>query len=165
MTDRSHVPFDIEEVLAGGGETGALMRTIDWSQTPLGSVRDWPQSLRTALSISISSRFPIALYWGSEFLMLYNDDLLPMIGANKHPWALGRPAFEVLPEIRVIIEPLLRKVIDTGEAIWSEDLMLPMQRGDAPEGLFHIQLQSRARRIRRHRWSLLFGARDDRQSH
>jgi PAS domain S-box-containing protein len=133
MTERSPGPLDIEAALAGGGETGALMRTTDWSQTPLGPVRDWPQSLRTALSISMSSRFPITLYWGSEFLMLYNDDLLPMVGANKHPWAWGRPAFEVLPEIRSIIEPLLRTVVDTGEAIWSEDLMLPMQRGDAPE--------------------------------
>jgi PAS domain S-box-containing protein len=132
MTNHSNGHVDIEEVI-GGGQTGALMRTIDWSQTPLGPVRDWPQSLRTALSISMSSRFPITLYWGSEFLMLYNDDLLPMVGANKHPWAWGRPAFEVLPEIRSIIEPLLRTVIDTGEAIWSEDLMLPMQRGDAPE--------------------------------
>ena len=123
----------IEDLLAGGGETGALMRTMDWSQTPIGPVSDWPQSLRTALSITMSSRFPITLYWGPEFLMLYNDDLLPMVGANKHPWALGRPAFEVLPEIREIIEPLLRKVVDTGEAIWSEDLMLPLQRGEAPE--------------------------------
>jgi signal transduction histidine kinase/FixJ family two-component response regulator len=119
--------------LAGGGQNSALMRSIDWSSTPLGPIRTWPQSLRTALSICMSSRFPITLYWGPEFLMLYNDDLLPMVGANKHPWALGRPAFEVLPEIRAIIEPLLRKVIDTGEAIWSEDLMLPLQRGEAPE--------------------------------
>jgi signal transduction histidine kinase len=119
--------------LAGGGQTGALMRSIDWSTTPLGPMSAWPQSLRTALSICMSSRFPITLYWGPEFLMLYNDDLLPMVGANKHPWAMGRPAFEVLPEIRAIIEPLLRKVIDTGEAIWSEDLMLPLQRGEAPE--------------------------------
>lgn len=99
----------IEDLLAGGGQTGALMRTMDWSQTPLGPVSDWPQSLRTALSITMSSRFPITLYWGPEFLMLYNDDLLPMVGASKHPWALGRPAFEVLAEIREIIEPLLRK--------------------------------------------------------
>jgi signal transduction histidine kinase/FixJ family two-component response regulator len=119
--------------LSGGGETGALMRSIDWSTTPLGPIQRWPQSLRTSLSICMSSRFPITLYWGPEFLMLYNDDLLPMVGANKHPWAMGRPAFEVLPEIREIIEPLLRKVVDTGEAIWSEDLMLPLQRGEAPE--------------------------------
>ena len=120
-------------LVVGGGETGALIRAIDWSATRLGPARDWPQSLRTALGICVSSRFPIALYWGADFVMLYNDDLRPMVGANKHPAALGRPAFEVLPEIRDIIEPLLLQVMRTGEAVWAEDLMLPLLRHQRPE--------------------------------
>jgi signal transduction histidine kinase/CheY-like chemotaxis protein len=118
--------------IAGGGETGALIRAIDWRATPLGPASEWPQSLRTALSICLSSRFPIALYWGPEFVMLYNDDILPMVGA-KHPHAMGRRVFEVLPEIRDLIEPLLQRVISTGEATWSEDLMLPLLRHDVQE--------------------------------
>src|SRR5580658_5889542 len=119
--------------LGGGGETGTVLRAINWHASPLGPLNTWPQSLRTSLGLCLSSRFPIALYWGSDFIMLYNDALLPMVGANKHPWAMARPAFEVLPEIRELIEPLLRRVIETGEAIWSEDTMLPLVRGDAPE--------------------------------
>ncbi|HEY0469514.1 MAG TPA: response regulator [Polyangiaceae bacterium] len=65
-------------------------------ELPLGPPRFWAQRLRTAIDICLSSRFPIALYWGPQYLMLYNDDLLPMVGANKHPWALGRPAQEVI---------------------------------------------------------------------
>ncbi len=107
---------------------GALMRTIDWGGTSLGPVSAWPQSLRTALSICLSSRFPIALFWGPEFVMLYNDDLLPMVGANKHPHAMGQPGLKVLAEIRDIIEPMLRRVSTTGDATWSEDLMLPLLR-------------------------------------
>ena len=113
---------------SGGGETGALVRSIEWKTTLLGPSSKWPQSLRTALSICLNSRFPIALYWGPQFVMLYNDSLLPMVGANKHPHAMGRPALEVLAEIRHIIEPLLRHVTTTGEATWSEDLMLPLVR-------------------------------------
>ena len=119
--------------MAGGGETGALAREMDWTKSPVGAPSEWPQSLRTAFSICLSSRFPIALYWGESFAMLYNDSLLPMVGANKHPWAMGRPAFEVLPEIRSIIEPLLTHVRSTGDATWSEDLMLPLVRGPAGE--------------------------------
>ncbi len=125
---RGGAPF-----IAGGGETGALTRTIDWAATVLGPAHTWPQSLRTALSICVYSRFPIALYWGPEYVMLYNDSLMPMVGANKHPHAMGRPAFEVLPEIRSIIEPLLDQVRTTGQATWSEDLMLPLVRGAAAE--------------------------------
>ncbi len=119
--------------VAGGGETGALVRSIDWRTTPLGPAAEWRQSLRTAAQHLSEFALPIALYWGPEFLMLYNDSLLPMVGSNKHPHAMGQPALVVLAEIRGIIEPLLRHVSTTGEATWSEDLMLPLVRGAAPE--------------------------------
>jgi signal transduction histidine kinase len=128
--DRSDRSGSDPSFIVAGGETGALMRTIDWGKTPLGPQHAWPQSLRTALSICLSSRFPIALFWGPEFVMLYNDDLLPMVGANKHPHAMGRPGLEVLAEIRDIIEPMLRRVSTTGDATWSEDLMLPLLRDE-----------------------------------
>jgi PAS fold len=122
---------DAASFVIGGGDTGALIRSLEWGPTPLGPAEQWPQSLRTALSICLSSRFPIALYWGPQYVMLYNDDLRPMVGANKHPGAMGRPAFEVLPEIRDVIEPMLDRVVESAEAIWSEDLMLPLVRGEA----------------------------------
>jgi hypothetical protein len=48
------------------GETGALIRSIDWSRHPMGPIEGWPQSLRTALSICLGSDFPMALWWGPE---------------------------------------------------------------------------------------------------
>jgi PAS domain S-box-containing protein len=85
------------------------------------------------MSICLNSKFPIAVYWGPEYLMLYNQSLVPMVGPKKHPQALGQPASIVLAEIWGIIEPLLRLVRTTGEATWSEDLMLPMARTGIPE--------------------------------
>src|SRR5882672_7729734 len=58
--------------IMGGGETGALIRSLDWGRTLLGPAVEWPQSLRTAINICVSSRFPIAVYWGPQFVMLYN---------------------------------------------------------------------------------------------
>jgi hypothetical protein len=87
--------------LAGAGEMGKLVRSIDWHQTPLGALTEWPQSLRTTMSICLNSRFPIAVYWGPEFLMLYNESLIPMVGPKKHPQALGQSARVVLAEISV----------------------------------------------------------------
>jgi hypothetical protein len=138
VTDTDHAePVDGASFVKGGGETGRLMRSTDWSHSRLGPAQFWPQSLRTAISVCVGSRFPIALYWGPEFIMLYNDALLPMVGANKHPQALGRPAFEVLPEVREALEPLLQQVRSTGEAIWAEDLMLPLLRHEVQqEGYF-----------------------------
>jgi signal transduction histidine kinase/DNA-binding response OmpR family regulator len=111
----------------GGGEMGERMRAIDWTATPLGSPDSWPESLRSALSICLGSRFPIAIYWGSELCLLYNDAWSPILGA-KHPWALGRGAREVWPEIWSTIGPMFADVVATGEATYSEDGLLPMNR-------------------------------------
>ncbi|MGH2347825.1 MAG: PAS domain-containing protein, partial [Chloroflexota bacterium] len=118
----------VAEVLSGGGEMGALMRALDWAPTPLGRVESWPQSLRTALSICLASRFPILIWWGPELVMLYNDAYRPMLGATKHPHALGRRGSECWPEIWDLIGPMLDGVVARGEATWSDDQLLPLDR-------------------------------------
>src|SRR5262245_28651661 len=61
---RASVSAGPSDAFAGGGEMGALMRSMDWSKTPLGPVARWPQSLRTTVSTCLSSRFPIVIWWG-----------------------------------------------------------------------------------------------------
>ena len=113
--------------LSGNGDMARLMRSFDWAATPLGAPRTWPQSLRSALSICLGSAFPIALYWGPELALVYNDAWSPILGA-KHPWGLGRSGREVWPEIWDTIGPLFEHVLSTGEATYSEDQLLPMRR-------------------------------------
>ncbi len=115
------------DFLAGGGGMGALMRAHDWSNTPFGPPETWPQSLRSAISICLGTSFPIAIYWGPELALLYNDAWSPIPG-NKHPWALGRPGREVWPEIWDTIGPLYEKVQTTGEGVWQQDQLLAMHR-------------------------------------
>ena len=101
MTEEvEHRDPDPAQFLTGGGEMGALMRRRDWSETSFGPPVNWPQSLRSAVSIMLNSRYPIALYWGPELALLYNDAWSPLPG-GKHPWALGRPGREVWPGIWV----------------------------------------------------------------
>jgi PAS domain S-box-containing protein len=106
---------------------GALMRSYDWSKTPFGSVEQWPQSLRSTLSICLNSRFPIAIYWGPDFLLLYNDAWRPIVG-DKHPWSLGRPGREVWPEIWNSIGPEFASVLATGQGTFHNDELLSMKR-------------------------------------
>ena len=76
--------------LSGGGELGALIRRFDWSATALGEPEGWPQNLRMALRIMLTSRQPIWIGWGEDLIYFYNDPYKSIIG-GKHPWALGRP--------------------------------------------------------------------------
>jgi PAS domain S-box-containing protein len=116
------------EVLAGGGEMGALMRSIDWSASAIGPVERWPQSLRTAVGICLNSRFPMLIWWGPEFVKLYNDAYRPMLGTTKHPRAMGQRGRECWPEIWDIIGPMLEGVLFRGEATWSDDQLLILDR-------------------------------------
>ncbi|MET0323434.1 MAG: ATP-binding protein [Duganella sp.] len=76
--------------LSGGGEMGELIRSMDWSTTPLGPVSGWPQSLRTSVSLCLSSTFPMLVAWGPEDVQIYNDAYRPICGA-KHPESMGEP--------------------------------------------------------------------------
>lgn len=113
--------------LAGGGEMGALVRSIDWSETALGSVQTWPQSLRTSVSTCLNSRFPILIWWGPDFIKIYNDAYRPILG-DKHPQSMGQAARACWPEIWHIIGPMLEGVLLRGEATWSENQLLFLER-------------------------------------
>jgi hypothetical protein len=115
--------------LSGGGEMGERMRAFDWSSSPVGPAAQWPQSLKTAVSICIGSRYPIVLWWGNpEYTMFYNDGYIPVLGVTKHPGWLGRSGREAWKEIWSTVGPMLDSVFQTGEATWSEDLLLLMDR-------------------------------------
>src|SRR5258708_6192817 len=69
-----------QDWLLGGGEMGKMIRSMDWSGTPLGSIDSWPQSLRTTVSLCLASNFPISLAWGPKHVKIYNDGYWPICG-------------------------------------------------------------------------------------
>jgi PAS domain S-box-containing protein len=124
-----------ETIFVGDSEMARLMRSHDWSQTPFGDIETWPQSLRSSLSICLNSRFPIAIYWGQDSILLYNDAWRPIVG-DKHPWALGRAGREVWSEIWDDIGPELASVLATGEGTFHNDELLSMYRFGYTEECF-----------------------------
>lgn len=67
---------------------GRCIRDHDWSATPLGAIEDWPSSLRIVVRLCVATNFPIAVAWGPEHIMLYNDGYAALCG-SKHQTALG----------------------------------------------------------------------------
>ena len=74
--------------LDGNADMAALIRSIDWSDSPLGPVAGWSQSLRTTISLCLASNFPIDIIWGPEHTQIYNDGYRTICG-DKHPLSLG----------------------------------------------------------------------------
>lgn len=106
----------------------ALIRAKDWSNSPLGDADGWPPSLTLVVNLVLASGFPMAVRWGSDFVMIYNDGYRPILG-DKHPQALGLPFREVWPEVQTVLAPLHDSIL-SGErsAFFAEDLLLKIQR-------------------------------------
>ncbi|KYF68205.1 hypothetical protein BE11_43425, partial [Sorangium cellulosum] len=123
--------------LSGGGEMGALIRSIDWSRSALGPVEAWPQSLRTALSILLSSEHPMFLWWGRELIQFYNDGYRPILGSTKHPAAMGQAGRACWKEIWDVIEPMIEKVFSGGATYIRDGLLILDRNGFLEECYFN----------------------------
>ncbi|MEU7949362.1 ATP-binding protein [Micromonospora taraxaci] len=126
------------DLFSGGGDTGRLMAGLDWARTPLGPVDGWPQSLRVAVRLLLSSRYPMLLLWGEGFSQLYNDAYSTLIG-DKHPAALGNDVRVTLAEGWDVLAPLVQQAMTTGVASWVPALRLLLERaGYREEAYFSV---------------------------
>jgi PAS domain S-box-containing protein len=118
--------------LIGTGEMAQRIRRFDWSSTPLGLTDGWSPALRTTVGLMMSNRFPMLLWWGPDYVSLYNDAYIPVLGL-KHPNALGLPLRDCWSEIWDILKPLIDTPFNGGPSTWIEDFELHLQRSGFTE--------------------------------
>jgi PAS domain-containing protein len=122
--------------LAGGGEMGALIRAHPWADTPLGAAESWPQGLKTAVRMALTTRHPIFIFWGPEHVCLYNDGYRHSLGPEKHPSMLGARGRDAWTEIWPIIGPQIEQVMSGGGATWHENQLVPIIRHGVLEDVY-----------------------------
>ncbi|GAA3267424.1 hypothetical protein GCM10020258_37650 [Sphingomonas yabuuchiae] len=83
------------------GETGMAVRIRDraWTETPLGAIGHWPQSLKTVVDLMLASSSMMSLVWGEEAIHLYNDRFTELL-REHHVDALGQSAFQTFARSR-----------------------------------------------------------------
>jgi PAS domain S-box-containing protein len=119
-----------ENIFAGGGEMGALMRQRmlsvenNWSATSLGSPASWPASLKSAVSLCLNAPAAMFIWWGKDLTLLYNDAGRDLLG-DRHPQSLGAPGEPLFAagtgqtgfsQIWQMVGPQLSSVFETGIA-------------------------------------------------
>jgi signal transduction histidine kinase len=120
--------------LAGGGEMGKLVRSMDWSKTPLGPIESWPQSLRTTVSLCLASNFPISLAWGPKHIQIYNDGYWPICG-GKHPYSMGQDFSECWASAWPAIGGAFERAL-AGETTYLENQRMYLDRNGYLEETF-----------------------------
>jgi PAS domain S-box-containing protein len=127
LSGAAHDPELTASYFPGEGPMVRAVHEKDWSQTLLGPVSSWPESIRNTVGICLNSHFPMLVLCGPELIYIYNDAAIPIFG-EKHPWALGRRVADVWPEAWATIGPMLDSVLATGSATKGEDLLLLLER-------------------------------------
>lgn len=112
---------------------GRRFAEFDWAAHPLGQPQGWAPEIVAALAVTLTSRFPMAMFLGAhELFQVYNDAFIPIL-ADKHPAALGGAGRDVWWDAWESVGPMLNSVTDTGAAIWSDDLLVPLVTGGRPQ--------------------------------
>src|SRR6266403_692269 len=124
------------EFIQGGGEMGALIRAHDWTTTSLGPPETWAHPLRTSVRLLLNTVHPMYIWWGPDLLCFYNDSYRQLIGRERHPGSLGRPAREVWEEIWPIIGPQIALVMAGGGATWQKNALIPITRDGRLEDVY-----------------------------
>ncbi len=57
--------------LEGGGDSGSVLRSIDWTRSPLGDPTGWPLQLRTLVGVMLEAGQGILIVWGPDQITLY----------------------------------------------------------------------------------------------
>jgi PAS domain S-box-containing protein len=114
--------------LAGEGEMRRRIREFDWSKTELGDPTGWSNGLKTAMTTMLNCGAPVYIAWGPSFIQLYNDAYIQILGANKHPQALGSTTRETWNEIWDFVGPAFQGIMASGRPVVGADKLLPMLR-------------------------------------
>ncbi len=125
MTDQKNFPVDTDTMM------GHLMRSLDWSVSPLGDPSAWPPSLRVVTDLMLDSKFGMFVAWGPELRLLYNDAYSEMLG-GKHPKAFGQRFQDIWSDIWDEIVPVVNKAL-AGSASYFQDLPLVVRRNGYDE--------------------------------
>ncbi|KAH6651161.1 hypothetical protein F5144DRAFT_480235 [Chaetomium tenue] len=112
-------------------------RSIDWASTPLGPIEFWPIELRIMSSMIMGSPHPAALYWGRDYVAIYNEAYISLAG-QKHPQLMGSRYRDAWPEIWGQIQPVFDAAWDSGYATMkNDDTLFVSRHGFMEEAFFN----------------------------
>jgi PAS domain S-box-containing protein len=107
---------------------GARLAAFDWAASPLGEIAGWPSALRDAVTLCLSSDFPMTVWWGPELVVIPNDAARGVFGDERFDAALGQPVTRVWEEVVPRINNELRGLFENGSGLLAANAMVAFDR-------------------------------------
>jgi PAS domain S-box-containing protein len=114
----------------------ALIERHDWAATPLGPLAAWPASLRTIVTLMLDSAEAMVVWWGEEFLQIYNDAYAPRVDSRGPGTALGQPAPAYWQHSWALVGPQAALVLAGQAARGYRDFQISIERDGRVEDTF-----------------------------
>lgn len=121
---------DFSFLSSKSGMAGLISR-LDWSETALGPVSRWPQSVRTTVALILHSPVAIVTLWGEDGVMIYNDAYARFAG-TRHPGLLGSNVRDGWPEVADFNDNVMKAGL-AGETLSYSNQMMQLNRTGAME--------------------------------
>ncbi|WP_254062149.1 PAS domain S-box protein [Acidobacterium sp. S8] len=112
-------------LITGDSELAGRIRAYKWSETPLGPIEDWSETLLATVNLMLHSPFPTILSWGPEMVFLYNDAAISTLTV-KHPSALGGLYRDVFHEAWDLVSGDLEACFYRGETAVRDNMFIPI---------------------------------------
>lgn len=120
---------------SSGGQMASLIHAKDWSQTSLGPMESWPETLKGYVNMIMTLPAPAIIFWGPDQIQIYNDGYAVIMGP-RHPKYLGATYKECWPETYPTIYPWMKRVIEQGEVVKVDRALIPLTRHGFDEEAF-----------------------------
>jgi PAS domain-containing protein len=104
-------------------------RNVDWASTPLGPIESWGFDLRAMCNLIMGSPHPAAMYWGPEYIAIYNEAYI-MLAGQKHPQLMGQSYKVAWAEIWDDIEDVFLNARLSGQSTMKDDDCLFIRRNE-----------------------------------
>jgi hypothetical protein len=97
-----------------------------WPVFPTVKPDSWPEGMQAIADLILASHFPMAIAWGPELRLFYNDAYAELLG-DRHPAAMGQPFPLVRPELWPRLQPHVMEAL-AGRPAYFENTLTDFQR-------------------------------------
>lgn len=117
------------EFIFNASEMAHLIKAHDWKSTKIGSPDNWPQELKSTLTLCLDLSSPSVIFWGEDNIIFYNDPWMMLMAANKYS-SLGKTGREVFSDSWESIEQQINKVYTTGRSVYQVNQPYPLNKNE-----------------------------------
>ncbi|HEY5371744.1 MAG TPA: PAS domain S-box protein [Hanamia sp.] len=134
--------YPVEVTLSGlraGGESFIFAITRDVTTRKknepdiINALRKIEESEKRFLNTVQQAPLGIAIFSGNEFIVTQANNAYLLIIDRSADEFIGHPIFDVIPEVKEIVEPIFKEILRTGIPFYGNEFAVPLKRSEKTE--------------------------------